>query len=119
MQVMVFGAACSPTLAQYVKNTNANRFAEQFPEAARAIVYQHYVDDYLDSHATAEEALRVAKEVNFIHQRGGFHIHKFVSNDRSVARALDGDEEHIIEVSSTGTLGLDWDASNDCFSFRC
>lgn len=118
MQVMVFGAACSPTLAQYAKNVNAARFADEFPEAAKAIVEQHYVDDYLDSHETAERALQVAQEVKHIHQRGGFCITKLVSNDKAVTRALGGDEEQVIEVSSTGTLGLDWDTSNDCFSFR-
>lgn len=118
MQVMVFGAACSPTLAQYAKNVDAARFAYEFPEAAKAIVEQHYVDDYLDSHETAERALQVAQEVKHIHQRGCFCITKLVSNDKAVTRALGGDEEQVIEVSSTGTLGLDWDTSNDCFSFR-
>lgn len=66
----------------------------------RAIKEQHYVDDYLDSWATAEDALAVAREVKFIHQRGGFNLHKFVSNDPAVTR-------RISEEKSTLTLKHD------------
>lgn len=31
MTVMTFGTACSPSIAQYVKNLNANKFEYEFP----------------------------------------------------------------------------------------
>lgn len=118
MLVMVFGAACSPTLAQYVKNRNADESGESHAVAIEAIKQRHYVDDYLDSRATAEEVLEVAKMVKKIHQRGGFVIHKFASNHAEVTRALGEEEPSIVEVSTIGTLGLNWNTSNDCLSFR-
>uniref|UniRef100_A0A182YPY4 Uncharacterized protein n=1 Tax=Anopheles stephensi TaxID=30069 RepID=A0A182YPY4_ANOST len=54
MQVMIFGATCSPIYAKYVKNQNALKYNQEFPNAAEAICRNHYVDDYLDSLTTAE-----------------------------------------------------------------
>lgn len=56
MQVMTFGATCSPACAQFVKNKNAEKFQKESPIAARAIVKNHYVDDYLDSFDNYTEA---------------------------------------------------------------
>lgn len=41
LQVMTFGASCSPSCAQFVKNLNANKYVDQFPRAAEAITKQH------------------------------------------------------------------------------
>lgn len=57
MDVATFGSTCSPCSAQFVKNKNAEELAGQHPEAARAIVDNHYVDDYFDSANTIEEAI--------------------------------------------------------------
>ena len=45
--VMTFGAACSPTSAQFVKNRNAERYRKDFPRAVDCIKEEHYVDDML------------------------------------------------------------------------
>ena len=47
MQRVIFGAACSPTTAQYGKNRNAEDFMEMYPQAATSIIEKHYVDDYV------------------------------------------------------------------------
>ncbi|XP_055632393.1 uncharacterized protein LOC129772888 [Toxorhynchites rutilus septentrionalis] len=80
MNVATFGATCSPASAQYVKNLNAQEFAGLYPRASAAIVKNHYVDDYLDSFMTVEEAVEVVKEVILVHEKGGFEIRKFRSN---------------------------------------
>lgn len=66
MAVMTFGATCS----QHVKNLNADEFRNEFPDAAEAIHRRHYVDDYVASFATSEEAARVSAEVVEVHRRG-------------------------------------------------
>lgn len=47
--VMTFGASCSPSAAQYVKNLNADRFNAEYPRAVESIKDEHYVDDMLAS----------------------------------------------------------------------
>lgn len=88
MQVMTFGATCSPSSAQYVKNKNAREWAETFPRASKAIIENHYVDDWLDSVDTEREAIQLARDVKFVHNQAGFEIRNFVSNSSTVLKAV-------------------------------
>lgn len=120
MNVLPFGTTCSPSLAQYVRNENATRFQEQYPEAAEAIVELTYVDDYLHSFNSNEEAIEMVLTVQAIHRSGGFDMHKWISNSPEVLRALGclpstGEKE----VSQNSfVLGMQWTSSDDLFSFR-
>lgn len=49
MTVMTFGACCSPSTSQYIKNLNATENEKQGSSAMEAIVHRHYMDDYIDS----------------------------------------------------------------------
>lgn len=44
MTSLIFGANCSPFIAQHIKNKNALRFAKTYPTAVNAICKQHYMD---------------------------------------------------------------------------
>lgn len=110
MQVMTFGACCSPSCAQYVKNSNAERHAAKFPKATEVIQKKHYVDDMLVSLESEDEAVRIAEEVKFVHQQGGFEIRNWISNSPAVLRALNEkgmdkkDLDLSPEISSGGAL---------------
>src|SRR5436190_23512568 len=56
MTSMIFGAVCSPTSAMYIMKKNAEKHGEKHPVAKLAIKELFYMDDYLDSTPTAEEA---------------------------------------------------------------
>ncbi|XP_062538577.1 uncharacterized protein LOC134206858 [Armigeres subalbatus] len=88
MDVATFGSTSSPCSTQYVKNWNAREFAGQFPAAAKAIVENHYVDDYFDSSDTIEEAVALAKDVRYVHSKGGFELRNWVSNSRDFLEAM-------------------------------
>ncbi|XP_055551044.1 uncharacterized protein LOC129733299 [Wyeomyia smithii] len=124
MDVLTFGATCSPSSAQYVKNVNAGRFAEQFPEAAAAIVDRHYVDDYYDSADTVAEAIARAKAVKFIHSEGGFNIRNWVSNSNTILEEMGERSEnaavHFNKNKNTEferVLGIVWEPLQDQFLF--
>ncbi|XP_058828596.1 uncharacterized protein LOC131688408 [Topomyia yanbarensis] len=124
MQVMTFGASCSPSCAQFVKNTNAKRFAEEFPVAVNAIVHDHYVDDMLSSVETEREAIELAMNVREIHAQGGFVIRGWRSNSKNVQAALserEVDEMNLNVISQFSTekvLGMWWNSSTDTFTFK-
>lgn len=123
MTVMTFGAACSPFIAQYVKNYHARKFQQSSPVAVNAIVSNHYMDDWLESFNSEEEVITVAQEVKNIYKSGGFVIRNWISNSSKVLQALGdaGNEGKCLsdftESKSEKILGLWWDFSKDDFTY--
>ncbi|XP_055527534.1 uncharacterized protein LOC129720124 [Wyeomyia smithii] len=124
MQVATFGATCSPCSAQYVKNVNANEFIDRHPKAVKAITENHYVDDYLDSFKTVQEAIQVGSEVKMIHKNGGFEIRNFLSNSRvvleGVNESVSGECKELNLETSCGAesvLGMKWLPKDDYFTY--
>ncbi|XP_058448836.1 uncharacterized protein LOC131428813 [Malaya genurostris] len=124
MKVMTFGACCSPSTAQFVKNRNAERFQEQYPAAVDAIIRKHYVDDMLASEESEEAAIELAMAVRLIHAEGGFEIRNWLSNSQRVTAALRGetavhkDLDLATELATEKVLGMWWDTSNDRLTFK-
>ncbi|XP_062538447.1 uncharacterized protein LOC134206735 [Armigeres subalbatus] len=124
MRVMTFGACCSPSSAQFVKNINAERFKEQFPAAFDAITKAHYVDDMLVSIESEEEAIQLAEDVRYVHAEGGFEIRNWISNSTSVLAMLNGSsiEEKSLdltaEMSTEKVLGMWWNTTSDMFTYK-
>ncbi|XP_055605469.1 uncharacterized protein LOC129753653 [Uranotaenia lowii] len=124
MQVMTFGASCSPSCAQFAKNLNAREHAGEYPQAASAITDNHYVDDMLITTETVEEAIRLAKEVRFIHAQAGFEMRNWVSNSSEALEALNGtntNEKSLnldAELSTEKVLGLWWCTTSDSFTYK-
>lgn len=126
MQVMTFGAACSPCIAQYVKEKNALKFRDKYPRAVKSIVDHHYVDDFVDSFETSTKAIAVAKQVREIHKAAGFELRQFTSSSMEVVVALEGNMDNHVsfcksaseEKSSTEKiLGMYWQPGEDAFRY--
>ncbi|XP_062714295.1 uncharacterized protein LOC115268175 [Aedes albopictus] len=119
MNVMIFGAVSSPSIAQYIKNFNAKEIEEQLPGVERAIVEQHYVDDFFDCADSEEDAVELIHRVITAHEEGGFKLVKFRSNSEAVIQSIDSslcadinDEQTCAKI-----LGLNWDLTSDEFVF--
>lgn len=118
MQVMTFGASCSPCIAQFVKNENAKLFQEGYPEAVSAIIKSHYVDDWAQSCKTDVEAIGLLKEVMDIQRYAGFELHKWASNSVDVLATLDKEGQVVKPMEDkTKVLGIAWDTEKDAFYF--
>ena len=76
----IFGAKDSPTCANYALQRTARDNAREYPEAAKAVLENFYMDDYLDSVESPERALIRSKELVHLLHLGGFKLTKFVSN---------------------------------------
>ncbi|XP_055714320.1 uncharacterized protein LOC129808566 [Phlebotomus papatasi] len=125
MTVMIFGATCSPAVASYVKNKNAEEYAEEFPEATREIVENHYVDDYLGSADDETSAIKLIKDVVHVHKMGGFQIRNFVSSSPVIINGLPPDlrlpklsVDLDFDSKFEKVLGVWWEPLTDVFSFR-
>lgn len=118
MQVCTFGASCSPTTAQYVKNHNADRFVSKYPVAADAIKTRFYVDDYLNSFDDVETARQINRQILEINLAAGMELKKWRSNRVEVipndctlahdSKTFKGDGK---------VLGLNWNSERDDLQF--
>ena len=116
----IFGAKDWPTCAYYALQRTARDNAKFYPEAAKAVLENFYMDDYLDSVEFPEKAINRSKElVNPLHL-GGFKLTKFVSNVPDLADRIDGSNQSIelkvivsCQEDSSHALGLKWDHTND------
>ena len=126
MKAMIFGATSSPVSALYVKNHNAEEFAAQYPEAATAIVRRHYMDDYLDSCHTEQEAAGLVQDVIKVHSLGGFQIRHWESNSMEVLKQVPSDLRAsgtvrlgaTVQQPTERTLGLHWNPESDVLCFH-
>lgn len=124
MEVMTFGSTCSPASAQFIKNLNAAELHTEFPKAVDAIWNKHYVDDFVCSFDSTQEAINVTRNVVEIHREGGFDLRGFVSNDHEVLQNLNptaNTTDNIkLEPNSTTEkiLGMRWNTSDDIFFFE-
>ncbi|KAM8701946.1 hypothetical protein ACLKA7_001290, partial [Drosophila subpalustris] len=115
----------SPCSAQYVKNVNAEAYIEESPKAVKAITEHHYVDDYVDSFDTIDEAHSVIDKVINIHKVGNFELCGFVSNSIELLNKLNVSPKTMelptqlnhSEPNTEKILGLHWDHCTDEFCF--
>ncbi|XP_062704637.1 uncharacterized protein LOC115265178 [Aedes albopictus] len=113
MMVMIFGAVSSPSVAQFIKNFNAKELEEGYPGVERAVVDQHYVDDYFDCADTEEEAIQLVRRVVKTHEHGGFRLVKFASNSEALLDSLDPTLIADRTENETPVLGIRWDLRSD------
>ncbi|XP_075169321.1 uncharacterized protein LOC142241438 [Haematobia irritans] len=123
MERLIFGATCSQTIAQFVKNKNAEKFKDVSPRVVTGIKERHYVDDYVDCFENDDEAVSMVKEVVRIHKFGGFNLRNIISNSERVA-TLFGNTGSGVQGSFLGgdsierVLGIHWVPKSDLFCFR-
>ncbi|XP_058445110.1 uncharacterized protein LOC131426420 [Malaya genurostris] len=124
MDVATFGTTCSPASAQFVKNRNAQQHAEQYPEASKAIIGDHYVDDYLASFGSEEMAAKISSEVRYVHGNGGFNLHNWRLNSNKVLEELgevSTETEKLLNLADGATtervLGMLWSPVTDELGF--
>ena len=128
MSSLLFGAKSSPCSALFVKNKNAEQEAGSMPEALQAIKRGYYMDDYLDSADSVEDASRIIAQVAEVNARGGFYLHGWASNDRralSSVTSTNRSQGGMVLLDSTThtrlyekTLGLSWDTRLDRLTFK-
>ncbi|KAK3755177.1 hypothetical protein QZH41_010697 [Actinostola sp. cb2023] len=123
MQVHIFGATCSPCIANSVLKRTATDNAEDFsPEAVTAVHQNFYVDDALVSTFDESSAVRLASEMTEILDRGGFRLTKFTSSNKEVLSSIPKDRRanpnlNLDELPIERALGVRWWAETDEIGF--
>ena len=127
MTVHLFGAMSSPGCANFALKKTARDNEDSFgKETADFLQNDFYVDNGLKFVCTTEQAIKLIHDVKEMCARGGFHLHKFVSNDKEVIRNIpevdraDDIKELNLDLDALPlehTLGVQWCVELECFEF--
>ena len=88
MSVHIFGKIDS-SIANWVLKKTAKDQAKSYSKRAIESILEHfYMDDFLDLFSSQTKAINTWREISEILKKGGFHLTKFVSNDREILKSL-------------------------------
>ena len=130
MRVLIFGAASSPSTANYVFRRTAedNREDPAFSqETINAVSKNFYMDDFLKSVNDVATASMLQQEMTSLLARGGFRLTKWSSSSREVLSRIPSHELacptlnlDLDNLPMERTLGMKWNTESDslCFSVR-
>ena len=94
----VFGAKSSPTCANYALKRVAIDNEDESPIAAKAIQNNVYMDDFIKSVETPEEAIKVFKQLQPLLSKHGFELKKWITNSDVVTEGM---PEDLRSISNT------------------
>ena len=126
MVVHLFGAASSPSCANYALQRTADDFGDGFDaQTVKTVKENFYVDDMLKSVKCEDEAVKLVRQMRRLMEKGGFHLTKWISNSRVVLNAIP-ESERAERVKSLDmdklpvdrALGVTWCVESDQFQFR-
>ncbi len=128
MLVHLFGASSSPSCANFaLRQTALDHRDEYRPEIVECIQKHFYVDDFLKSVATEDEAIQLIPDISELCEKGGFHLTKWVSNCHEVLDSVPVAERAKdlrtldLECESLPTeraLGVLWTMEGDTLGFK-
>ena len=88
MTRITFGIADSSFQSTEVVKVHAQKFADQFPEAAKKVQEDRWVDDLITGTKSPAEAIVLMKQIQLFMKKGNFHFRKWMSNDAEVLRQV-------------------------------
>ena len=115
----------APSRANYTMRRSADENGGDLPLAVKAVYKHFYLDDGLLSTYAREEAIEMRKQMTELLRLGGFHLHKWLTNDPEVLATIpvEGRSPRFLELSENKLqtdreLGVTWDAQGDIFRFN-
>ena len=119
----IFGAACSPTCANFALQKCADDNVDDFPDTAAIIKQNFYMDDLFVSTDTVDEAISLFQTLRCVLLKGCFNLTKWTTTSQDVLFAIPETHRgmsHIDIQSKTvqqRVLGVIWDLSSDQLQF--
>ncbi|XP_059222553.1 uncharacterized protein LOC131996737 [Stomoxys calcitrans] len=123
LKTVTFGLNCAPFLAIRTLLQLASDSENEFPNVAKALRKETYVDDILSGGFSIEDTIRAQEDLRSVLKQAGFSLVKLTANDPQLLAHLppeslyDSDFLRFDESSTTKTLGIRWNALTDSFSY--
>ena len=127
MCAQVFGAISSVSCSNYALCRTAVENEAVFGEAAAdALHHNFYVDHLLKSIEDLDSAKQLVKDVINMCKSGGFHLTKFISNNKELLLSVPEnqrrmgvkDQDLSGDLPNEKALGICWNLREDIFSFK-
>ncbi|XP_070548332.1 uncharacterized protein [Ptychodera flava] len=119
--VLTFGDKPAPAMAQTALKRTAEEGEKLYPEAARTLKENTYMDDICDSVHTVNQAQKLTKQVDTVLAEGGFKVKGWVSNKSLNEETPDSDrvERKLLpNEAEEKVLGTVWEPEEDVLSFK-
>jgi len=121
MTVHLFGKRDSPTVANYaLKRSGWDESNNVSCNIVEAIDQDFYMDDYLGSYDTEDEAVETAIKLMDCLSKSHFRLTKWISNSKTVMKSLPASElsKKVVNLDLSHlpierTLGVTWDPNTD------
>ena len=116
----VFEAKSSPTCANYALHQMAKDNAKEDENLVKAVQRNFYMDDFLKSVRTPQEAIEIYQKVREILNKGGFKLTKWITSDEEVKSQIPETDRSTkivktfeAEPQSSSILVLNWKVDTD------
>ena len=120
---VTYGLSCAPFLALRVLQQLAHDERRRFPEAARVLSDDVYVDDIVTGAESVEAALRLKDDLIQLLGVAGFSLKKWSSNSPSFLEHIPPEDcEPLLSIDSVDSpcvkiLGLQFESESDAFTY--
>ena len=126
MNVHILGCTASPSVAAFaLRKTALDNEAEVSSEAVSIVKYDFYVDDMCTSVNNVDDAKTILAQVSKLLKCDGFHLTKTLSNNKQVLEYVlrKNCASSVVDLNNRElpihkTLGIFWDADQDCFRVK-
>ncbi|GFS91797.1 DUF1758 domain-containing protein [Trichonephila clavipes] len=121
LATVTYGTVSALFLATWTLRALADEEKAEFPDAADVICNDSYMDDILSGESTLEGAKKLQTRFSQLLQRGGFELHKWVSNSPELLKDLSASSyvfDKEFQDAPVKTLGMLWDPKVDCITYK-
>lgn len=117
---VTFGTASAPFQAIRAIDEIGRRIEKENPKLGAAIRTNFYVDDYLGTADSIDEACLIQHQITSELAKYGFNLRQWKANDDKIlANVSDTEKEATVDFDTTfKTLGLMWQPHGDNFLFK-
>lgn len=120
---VTYGTTSAPYLAVKTLQSLAKEEARTYPEAARVVQEDFYVDDLMSGTHSLQKAKVLQRNLVELLSSGGFNLRKWRTNNAALAQNLPEDlrDKTYMEISdneTVKTLGVYWNPTKDEFRFK-
>lgn len=125
LSTITYGTKSAPFLTMMTLRRLAEDEQQNFPNAAKSIHEELYMDDWVSGAHSVDEGRKRIEEMNACLKSGGFLLRKWSSNDRRLLEKVEqsnSDQPLLFTFkteSTAKTLGIQWDSTEDKFTFQC